>query len=278
MTTIRLVAIDLDGTLLDTRQNLSARNRGAVSRVLAGGVQVAMATARDRGSVRLKVPIAVAGLYYLASGGTVVFDTASGSVLWNASLSPALISDAIAFLHGYGHPIVLNRDCDYWVDRRDDRVAMIEKRYNLHAHYVDGWSGVGLPVHRVSLAAPRVVLEEAALAGVDALGDRVNVSLASPDWLDILPRLAGKGPALQWLQAHIGVSPAETMAIGDYDSDLSLFAAAGCRVAMANSVPRIKAEATHQTASNDEDGVAQSLEALLPEALLPADGHGSGGL
>ena len=54
------------------------------------------------------------------------------------------------------------------------------------------------------------------------------------------------------------------MAIGDFDSDLPLFAAAGCRVAMANGVEAIRAAATHVTASNDEDGVAIALERFFP--------------
>ena len=79
----------------------------------------------------------------------------------------------------------------------------------------------------------------------------------------LAPR-AGKGPALAWLQARAGVRPDETLAIGDYDSDLPLFAAAGYRVAMANGVEAIRAAATHRTASNDEDGVAMALEQFFP--------------
>jgi hypothetical protein len=272
--TTRLIAIDLDGTLLDRRQNLSARNREAVSRVLAMGVQVALATARDRASIRLKVPMAGPGLYYLASGGAIVFDTASEAILWDQGLSPALTSDAVAFLRRYGHPVFLNRDCTYWVDREEERVALIEERYNLSTRPMDEWSELGGPVHRVSMAAPRAVLEQAAREGVAVFGRRANVGLASPDWVDILPSGAGKGPSLQWLQAHIGVSSDETMAIGDYDSDLPLFAAARCKVAMGNSVPRVKAEATHQTVGNDEDGVALVLEALSVSGGHRAQGRG----
>ena len=54
------------------------------------------------------------------------------------------------------------------------------------------------------------------------------------------------------------------MAIGDYDSDLPLFAVAGYRVAMANGVEAIRDAATHHTASNDEDGVAEALEHFFP--------------
>jgi Cof subfamily protein (haloacid dehalogenase superfamily) len=270
---VRLVAIDLDGTLLDTRQCASARNLLAVSETLASGVVVALATARDRRSIALKVPLVMPGLYYLASGGSMVFDTNSGAHLWQRGLSSALAHDVVAFLRGYGHPVLLNRDCTYWVDRRNERVALIEQRYNLTTGSFTQVDDIGVPVHRVTLVAPQTVLEDAAREAVAAFAERANVSLASPDWLDILAPDAGKGMALQWLQARTGVYPEETMAIGDYDSDMPLFAVAGERVAMANAVSCIRAEATHQTASNDEDGVALTLEQLQCPPKLMSSGE-----
>jgi hydroxymethylpyrimidine pyrophosphatase-like HAD family hydrolase len=69
MADVKLIAIDLDGTLLNDQKQLSPRNADAIGRVLAHGVMVALATARDCASIRLKVPLAVAGLYYIGSGG-----------------------------------------------------------------------------------------------------------------------------------------------------------------------------------------------------------------
>jgi hypothetical protein len=264
MTEIRLVTIDLDGTLLDNRQRASARNLAAVERLLDSGVIVALATARDRASIAGRVPLAGPGLYYIASGGAMVYEPASKSVVWAETLPPALAAEAVAFLRRFNQPVFVNADCDYWVDRDGDRVAMIERRYDLRARRFARPEDVPSPVMRASLAAPRPVLEEAAREASAAFGDRASVSLASPDWLDVLGPGAGKGPALAWLQAHAGVRPDETLAVGDYDSDLPLFAASGYRVAMANSVEAIRAAATHHTASNDEDGVALALEHFFP--------------
>jgi hypothetical protein len=264
MTEIRLVTIDLDGTLLDNRQRASARNLAAVERLLDSGVIVALATARDRASIAGRVPLAGPGLYYIASGGAMVYEPASKSIVWAETLPPALAAEAVAFLRRFNQPVFVNADCDYWVDRDGDRVAMIERRYDLRARRFARLEDVPSPVMRASLAAPRPVLEEAAREASAAFGDRASVSLASPDWLDVLGPGAGKGPALAWLQAHAGVRPDETLAVGDYDSDLPLFAASGYRVAMANSVEAIRAAATHHTASNDEDGVALALEHFFP--------------
>lgn len=264
MMAIRLVAIDLDGTLLDSSQRTSARNLGAVARLLDAGVIVALATARDRASITGSVPLVRPGLYYLASGGALVYEVASKSIAWAEFMPPVLAAEAVAFLQRFDQPVFVNADCDYWVDRDGDRVAMIERRYQLQTRPFASLEDVPMGVMRASLAAPRPVLERAAREAGSTFGDRASVSLASPDWLDILGPRAGKGPAIEWLQAHTGVRPDETMAIGDFDSDLPLFAAAGYRVAMANGVEAIRAAATHVTASNDADGVAIALERFFP--------------
>ena len=264
MTAIRLVTIDLDGTLLDSRQRTSARNLGALARLLDAGVIVALATARDRASITGSVPLVRPGLYYLASGGALVYEVAADAIVWAEAMPPALAAEAVAFLQRFDQPVFVNADCDYWVDRDGDRVAMIEQRYRLRTRPFARLADVPVAVMRASLAAPRPVLEQAAREAESTFGDRASVSLASPDWLDLLAPGAGKGPAMQWLQARTGVRPDETMAIGDFDSDLPLFAAAGYRVAMANGVEALRAAATHVTASNDEDGVALALERYFP--------------
>ena len=263
MTEIRLVTIDLDGTLLDSRQQVSARNLAALQRLLDARVIVALATARDRASIAGRVPLVMPGLYYIASGGAMVYQPAEDAISWAEMLPPALAAEAVAFLRRFDEPVFVNADCDYWVDRDDDRVAMIERRYDLRTRPFDRVEDLPA-VMRASLAAPRLVLERAAREAIVAFGDRASVSLASPDWLDVLGPGAGKGPALAWLQAQAGVSRDQTLAIGDYDSDLPLFAAAGYRVAMANGVAAIQAASTHRTASNDEDGVATALEMFFP--------------
>ena len=264
MTAIRLVTIDLDGTLLDSRQQVSARNLAALERLLDARVIVALATARDRASIAGRVPLERQGLYYISSGGAMVYEPAPKSIIWAETLLPALAAEAVGFLQRFDQPVFVNADSDYWVDRDSDRVAMIEQRYDLRTRPFARMEDVPVPIMRASLAAPRPVLERAAREASAAFGDRARVSLASPDWLDVLGPGAGKGPALAWLQARAGVRPDETLAIGDYDSDLPLFAAAGFRVAMANGVEAIRAAATHRTASNDEDGVAVALEHFFP--------------
>jgi Cof subfamily protein (haloacid dehalogenase superfamily) len=270
MTDVRLVAIDLDGTLLDDHKQASLRNILALESLLSHGVAVALASARDRASIQLKVPLALPGLYFIASGGALVFDTAADMIIWSHYLQPELVAESIRQLKRYNYPVFLNAEDDYWVDRPltgifdyDARVRMIEERYNLTTQPFDDAAAIHRPIMRVSLAAPAAVLEQAAAEASAALGDRLTVSLASPDWLDLLALEAGKGPALEMLQARCGIGPDQTLAIGDYDCDLALFEHARYRVAMGNAVASVKAAATYVTTSNNDDGVARALETIL---------------
>lgn len=267
MANVKLVAIDLDGTLLNDQKQLSPRNAEAVERVLAHGVMVALATARDCASIRLKVPLAVPGLYYIGSGGALVYQVTAGALIWARYLAPAQVAESVAYFKRYDHPIFLNTENDYWVDRYNERVQMIEERYNLQTEPLDKVSDALGPIMRVSLAAPATLLQQAAADVRVVLGNRINVSLASPDWLDLLAPDAGKGPALQMLQARLGIGPVQTMAIGDYDSDLSLFEQAEYRVAMGNAVASVKTAATYITASNNDDGVAEALQMILQDTV-----------
>lgn len=270
MAHVRLAAIDLDGTLLDDDKRVSTRNLAAVAHFLAHHGAVALATARDCASIQVKVPLVLPGLFYIGSGGAVICRAASQTLPWVKYVPPDLATTAIRFFRRFDYPVFLNAENDYWADRYDDRVGMIERRYNLTVRPFQHIADVARPIMRISLAAPAAILREAAAEAAARLGDVLTVSLASPDWLDLLAPQAGKGKALAALQAMLGVSAAETIAVGDYDCDLGLFAHAHHRVAMGNAVPALKTAATMVTNSNNQDGVAHALQTILAGCTGPA--------
>jgi Cof subfamily protein (haloacid dehalogenase superfamily) len=226
-------------------------------------VVIALASARDCASIRLKVPIRNPGLFYIGSGGALIYDEGRHTVKWACHLPIELAAECVSFLKKFNHPVFLNAMDDYWVDQYNSRVRMIEERYNLQTQPFSDPSQISHPIMRVSLAAPVPVLEEATEQAKSLFGERLQVSLASPDWLDLLPPNAGKGNLLATLQEMSVISPEETIAIGDYESDLSLFEHARHRVAMGNATPAVKAAASYITETNNEDGVAQALQVFF---------------
>lgn len=264
MTTPQLIALDLDGTLLDDQKRVSTRNLHVLRTLLIGGTKIAIASARDCASISHVVPLSLPGLYYIASGGALIYDAYTDEMILAEYLAPAEVIETVAFLRRFGHPVFLNNKNDYMVDRLNDRVEMIEERYYLQTQLFTEVNDVNIPVMRVSLAAPVEILRQAAALAENTFGARLTISLASHDWLDLLPPGSGKGALLQKLQSRLGIQTEQTMAIGDYESDLSLFAHAGIRVAMGNAVPVVKESASLVTGTNNADGVAEAIEKYFP--------------
>ena len=192
MTPVRLAAIDLDGTLLDDQKRISAGNLVALEHFLTHHGVVALATARDCASIQIKVPLTQPGLFYIGSGGALICRASAQTLPWAKYVPPDLVATAVHFLQQFDCPIFLNAENDYWSDRYDDRVGMIEQRYNLTVRPFRKASDVARSIMRISLAAPAAVLRQAAALAAVHLGDVLTVSLASPDWLDLLATQAGK--------------------------------------------------------------------------------------
>ena len=93
------------------------------------------------------------------------------------------------------------------------------------------------------------------------LGDSVCVSTSKPNFLEITPSGTSKGKALAFLAGHLGFSLAQTLAFGDSLNDLSMLQACGTSVAMGNARCEVKAVCTFVAKTNNEDGVADFLEA-----------------
>lgn len=263
MNDLKLVALDLDGTLLDDRKQVTAGNLCALKDLLNQGVTIVLASARDCASISQSVPINQPGLYYIASGGALIYAPFASEMIWADHMAPELVEECVNFLKQFDNPVFLNNVDDYWVDRYNEHVALIESRYLLKTRLFSDVSSFDHRVMRVSLAAPIEILRDATLLAEKTFRERLTVSLASPDWLDLLLPNAGKGALLKVLQARLGIRVEQSMAMGDYESDLSLFDRAGLRIAMGNAVEAVKKSATHVTATNNQDGVASALSEYL---------------
>ncbi|HEV2236946.1 MAG TPA: HAD hydrolase family protein, partial [Ktedonobacterales bacterium] len=138
------------------------------------------------------------------------------------------------------------------------------------------------PIHHVAaldarLPTPAKLLVTGAPERLAALRAAVTPPLAgqtriittTPDFLEFFSLRASKGIALAEVTRRLGLSRDEVVAIGDGENDIALLDAAGTTVAMGNAVPALRAHASVTTASNDTDGVALAIEALLAGGALP---------
>lgn len=262
----RLVALDIDGTLLDHDGVITDRVRTAVAKVAASGLHVVVATGRSlQGTLPVLDRLGLTEGWAVCSNGAMTL-----------RLDPALpqgfeISDVVTFDPG---PVLrLMRD------RLPTALLLVEDAQacrRVTAPFPAGELGgeplvvpfdelVTGPATRVVVRSPASTPEEF-LRVVEQIGlHGVSYAVGWTAWLDLAPDGVSKASALETVRTRLGVAAAGTVAVGDGRNDLEMLAWAGRGVAMGQAPPEVIAAADEVTASVEEDGVALVLEALLDD-------------
>ena len=273
---IRLLAVDLDGTLLNSRAELSPGNREALAAAARCGVEVAIVTGRRFHSALPFIRQLDCAVTVISSNGARI-GTLDGQTCYRNFLRAALAREALRTTP----------------EARRYAVVMYDLPGRGQVTMQEGASLEG-PIAWYRRTAPDALLEVADLEAAIDLGrpDPIQVMFGGPPadieplhpllarsaiaphvqltWtkyplrstviLDVMPRDCTKGAALRLWAERRGLNPAEVMAIGDNHNDLEMLQFAGRAVLMGNAEPGISRDGWAVTLSNDEDGVAAAVE------------------
>lgn len=275
---IKMLAIDLDGTLLSTADSaLSQRNRQAILACIDKGILVAVATGR----MRHRLPeafLSIEGVRYLiTSNGAAVVDLEEDKILFNDPLPAETVREVVALLEDHRLYYELYHQGYAYMDQK------VMDRYDGALFYPE----LGL---RRTMERSRKVLGSLAVFFSEEPWsvDKVNIPYLPPEVQSLIHESLGKlegvtvtvsltnnaevnkrgttkAKGIAYLCSHLGLTPEEVMAFGDADNDLAMLETVGFPVAMGNALESLKEIAWHVTASNDEDGVALAIERFLLE-------------
>lgn len=266
---VRAVVLDLDGTLLNSEKQVSARNLAAVLTCRDAGIRVLIATARPPRSLRVMLPEAL-----LAACDAIV--CYNGALLWDGD-------------RGYEAHLPLPDDvvrelCDFVQLHASEALIACESNDRLHASRTptdDELTALGVPpefagevvvtpieqgLYRqtTKLLLPDFPLQTELLTH---MGQRAHTVVTDGGRLvQIMHREVSKQEAVRAMLNRSGIGPNDVMAFGDDYNDAGLLAWCGYPVAMGNAVEPLRRIAARVTTTNDEDGVALVLEELLAEA------------
>ncbi len=258
----RLLALDLDGTLLDQRLEFSPAVRAAVAAALAAGVQVTLATGRMRRTTQpfadqlnLELPlICYQGAQMRASDGTVLLDT---------PVAPEYAGEVVQF--------ALERDL-YIQAYIDDELWIQARRPELEIYL--GFSTVPLPVNvvgdlaaKVRAAAPTKLLwiaeppllERTLVEWAERWAGKLSIFRSHHLFAEAVAPESSKGVALAALAAHLGIPQRQVAAIGDRQNDAPMLEWAGLGLAMGNADEYARAAADHMLPPFDQDGAAWGI-------------------
>ncbi len=253
---VRLIACDMDGTLLRKGGEISPGNAAALREAAAAGIRLCVASGRGPFEIdglmkSVNAPYDIIGL----NGALVRTQGKEDMLRPLAQDELALCIDAaesagITWLIYTASALRPSRAVDrIWfrpdsVVGRDEALAMTGE--------ILKFIGVSYEGDAAALALAKAPLEAADLA----------VSTSDPTNFEVNAPGVNKGRALEGLAETLAIGRHEVMAIGDYDNDLAMLTWAGVSVAMGNALPHVAAVARHRTTRNDEDGVALAIRRL----------------
>ncbi len=262
----RLLVLDVDGTLLDSRHILRPRVAAVVRRAGTSGFRVLLATGKLLDSVRpLLEEMSISGPQIVLNGAATC-DSVSGAPLRFAPLAPAARQTIVGLARSYD-PKVLVSCFGLEAIFMDERHPLV----GIFAEYGEGppvqvpdlAADHFAPTAKVLLHGPHPRLQALRAAMRNQLPTGVMMTSTTPDFLEFFDAQAGKGPALADLRTRLGVEKEAVIAIGDGENDIALFGEAGLAIAMASASSTTRAAADRIAPSSDEDGVAVVLEDLL---------------
>jgi len=273
---IRLIAIDIDGTLLDSTSQISAANLDALQRAHAAGVEVLLVTGRRH---RFALPIAESlgfDLWIISSNGAVTRST--GGELFHRDLMPQSTALKICrHMHAFHNYLVIT------FDREGTGAIICENHQHLYG-VIQRWMEKNAPYIEYVTPIERALTEnpiQSMFCGPIALMESAKRRLLESDFsdeitilqtkydhrdltiVDILNAGCSKGHALERWAAYRGMDRSEVMAIGDNYNDIEMLTFAGHPVIMGNAADDLKRDGWTITLRNDESGVAAAIEQAL---------------
>ena len=269
----RMLAMDLDGTLTNSRKEVSDRNKEYVHRAAAAGVHIVLASGRPeigQRNIIQRLELKRTGGFMMACNGSHIVEFREGreKSLRSVTLDPDTITRASVFARENGVDAFSYNSTGILTENPEGEWLQKEV-YNCGRPLIytdcleETLIKAKIETHKLVITASHEDLLKIKEDLETVLSGDAWVFFSEPHFLEVTPPGVDKATSLSWLCSYLGVSPESVIACGDSGNDISMLRFAGMGVAVGNALPEVKAAADCTVASNDEDGVAEAIEKLI---------------
>jgi Cof subfamily protein (haloacid dehalogenase superfamily) len=259
----RLVATDLDGTLLRSDASVSARTRQTLRAVRDAGLQVTLVTARaPRWVTEIFVRLGLDAGYAVCSNGAIVYDFAADATLLHRSLSADVSKRIVEALREAAPGVAFACERES-LSFREPHYVPLWPTPGMEVPRTDALVFVAEPVSKLVVQHPQLTQEELYALAVGICGESATATISGQVLVEISAAGVTKAYALAALCEEVGIDSESVLAFGDMPNDIPMLEWAGHGVAVRNAHPDVIAVADDVTEANDDDGVAVALERLL---------------
>ena len=269
----RMLAMDLDGTLTNSRKEVSDRNKENIQLAAEAGVHIVLASGRPeigQKPIIERLELKRIGGFMLACNGSHIVEIRDGreKSLRSITLDPDTITRASSFARERGVDAFSYNNVGILTENPEGEWLQKEV-YNCGRPLVytecleETLIKAKIQTHKMVLTASHEDLLAIKEDLKELLGDNAWIFFSEPHFLEVTPPGVDKATSLAWLCDYLGVRPEEVVACGDSGNDISMLQFAGAGVAVGNALPEVKAAADCTVASNDADGVAEAVEKYI---------------
>lgn len=278
MKDIKLVALDLDGTLFDNSSRISKRNLTAIRSITDKGIHVVISTGRPFEGIPFDQIKGTGINYAITTNGSGIYEISTGKCLYENAMDEELVTPILnflltrdihmdAFIGGKGYtPIQCVETAQKLTVPSSIKNYIITTRTRLD-NILQFIHENQLKVQKMTLnfypAADGTLIDRETVRKFLVSNPSITTVCGGYNNLEFTRADANKGVGLRKLAEILGVNPDATMAIGDTENDLAIIEAAGIGVAMGNATDAVKARADYVTTTNTKDGVAAAIEHFI---------------
>lgn len=267
MRNYKMIVLDLDGTLTNSKKEITPRTKAALMRIQAEGVKVVLASGRPTGGIMPlaeELRLAEYGGYILAFNGGKIVDCATGGVVYEQRLEETIVPYLHAVAKEAGLSILTYQGATIVATNKADEYVQLEGFINKMAveQYDDFLNQIVYPLNKCLIVGNPTPLYDLEQRIIAEQGERLSAYRSADFFLECVPLGVDKAQSIDRLIGTLGIDRSEVVACGDGHNDLSMIEYAGLGVAMDNAVEAVKAVADDVTLSNEEDGVAHLIERL----------------
>lgn len=270
---IRLIAVDMDGTLLNSAKELTQKSLDTLREAHERGILIVPSTGRMAQGLPEYIKQLSFVRYIITINGGVVWDLAENVSLYEANIPYARAIEVMEFIQRYdavndcylnGEAIMDRRFMDLIDYHIPDSLAAVVRRSRKPVDgYVEYMRNMHADVQKIQMFFHDNEKRLAAIQELMQTFPDLTLACSQTYNIELNAASANKGNALTILCGQLGIDIGKTMAFGDGGNDKAMLLAAGYAVAMENGTDDIKAVADYITGSNDEDGVARAIEKLI---------------
>lgn len=261
----KVLVLDIDGTLTNSKKEITPATRAALLRLQENGTHIVIASGRPTPGIRATaqtLELARFSNYVLSYNGACITNWGTGEVIAQQTLPAHLIpelyqsaiNEQVGIISYEGDGVIAGTPIDSYME--------LEARINgIPIRYIDNFdSYIDFPVNKCLMTGEPEHLAEVEKRLKKQYEGVLGVYRSEPFFLELMPPGIDKAASLAKLLAHLQLSREQMVCCGDGFNDISMIEYAGLGVAMRNAQPAVQACADYITASNDEDGIVQVIE------------------